>query len=840
MKSLVRISALALTALSPIPVFAQDAPAGEAADSADAGEIVVTARKREESLQEVPVAITALGADELQSARVETLQDVAKLTPGLNYTPLFGRQNQLPIIRGVAQTLGALNVGVFLDGVYLSGKASVDLELNDLERVEVIKGPQSALYGRNTFAGAINYVTARPTSEVSGRAEFTVGTRGLYKSIVSVSGPLSDTLRVRVGGYSQKSNGFYRSAIDGGRVDFTKSYGGTGTLEWQPDDALTVTLRGTYFEDDDGQPPSNVIRNNSGIGFPSGAGANPLVRRNLLYVGQLPEIPRNGVQVSTRGINIRPGSVVPIVFRNNVGAGGVTSAANVTAQYPEIDFFGDKQKSLRTSLTFEYDFGNATMTAISAYARRKFDYTYDGDNTVCDQTTAIPAVPPFPVRPAGGCPNFGFPAVVNPVGQNNYALSSAIGTSKDYSQELRFQSSGDNRIDWLFGFFYYHNRNASIDRSIAPVTQATANSYLFPRQVIKTDSYAAFGSLNFKITDALTLSGELRYEYEEQSFTQVPTNPAGGGATAATATRIERNVSNLFDLEQDFRFTTPRVILDYKLSDDNLIYVSYSRGAKTGGFNTGINIFPNQRTFDGEFADNYEAGVKTTFDGGRIRANLAGFIIDWKDQQVVDQNPVTAGGSSTNRSYTTNSASSKIYGLEFDAVARLANFFTLSGNYAFTDAEYRSFTDATLNGIPAVPGPAAPGNLALAGLPNINFDGRRLPYVPRHKFVVSPILTFPFMNDDGSIEARADISYQSKTFLRADNFAFFDDRTNVDLRLTANYDMYRLQLFVNNVTNERSPVAGVRFFDSTNFSVSSPYVTGYPGRQYGASFGVKF
>ncbi|PZN94899.1 MAG: hypothetical protein DCF31_08050 [Alphaproteobacteria bacterium] len=144
------------------PALAQSPPAPARVDTAagaDGNEIIVTARKRNERLQDVPVAITAFDAADIKSARIERLADLAKLTPGLNYAPLFGAQNQLPIIRGAAQTLGQLNVGVFLDGIYLSGKAGVDLELNDLQRIEVVKGPQSALYGRNTFSGAINYVT---------------------------------------------------------------------------------------------------------------------------------------------------------------------------------------------------------------------------------------------------------------------------------------------------------------------------------------------------------------------------------------------------------------------------------------------------------------------------------------------------------------------------------------------------------------------------------------------------------------------------------------------------------------------------------------------------------
>jgi iron complex outermembrane receptor protein len=168
----------------PQVAFAQQAPAA-ASDDAD---IVVTARKREEDLQRVPLAIDAFSAKEIKDAKIERLSDLAKLAPGLNYTPLFGAQNQLPIIRGAAQTFGQLNVGVFLDGIYLSGKAAADLELNDLERVEIVKGPQSALYGRNTFAGAINYITKRPSEAFEGEVEAIDEANGRVTVMLSIFG----------------------------------------------------------------------------------------------------------------------------------------------------------------------------------------------------------------------------------------------------------------------------------------------------------------------------------------------------------------------------------------------------------------------------------------------------------------------------------------------------------------------------------------------------------------------------------------------------------------------------------------------------------------------------
>ncbi len=804
MPHILKLSLLGATALSatiPATVSAQTAPvAVAAADSS--GDIIVTARKKAESLQDVPVAITAYDSEAIKAARIENLADVGKLTAGLNYTPLFGMQNQLPIIRGAAQTLGQLNVGVFLDGIYLSGKAGVDLELNDLARVEVVKGPQSALYGRNTFAGAINYVTQRPSDKLAATAEVSGGGESYFKAAASVSGGLSDTIRVRVGGYYKSFDGFYNSGIDGGRVDFQKSYGGQGVVEWTPTPQLTATFRLSYTKDDDGQPPSSVITNNSAPGTPAGstfpgfpAALIPSIQRNLLYIGNVPSIPENGVVVNTGCVPGLPGGC-----------------------------YGDREKTTRASGTLAYDFGAATLTSLTSYSYRAAEYTYDGDNTICSIT--------------GGCPNFGYPfAPKNPQGKSDYGLSSNIGYYRDISQELRLQSNGKQRFEWLVGAFYYNNHTNTTDRGITlPGALAITNynsvagssvgaqAYRYPRTVLTTDSISVFASGTYHLTDKFGVTGELRYEHENQTFLQ---GQSVSDASITAAGFVPTGGNTPFNLAQSFHFWTPRVILNYKFSPDVLGYASYARGAKTGGFNTGLNVTAAQRTYQPEYSNNYELGLKTTLFNRVLTLNAAAYYDDWQDQQATCQNPVTSGGSSTNRSYLCNVAASEIYGLELEAVVRPSPYFALAANYTYTHARYKKFVDDSLA-----------QTLALAGLPGLNFDGKSLPYVPDHKFVVSPTITIP--GDQIKTELRADIVTQSKTFVRADNLQIFEGFTTVDLRATFRYGQAWLQLWANNVFDNATPVAGVRFFDSSNYSVSSPQVTGASRRLLGATLGFKY
>ena len=859
MRSLFRAALLTAAATVPFAAQAQTAtggnpttstePTGSTADPAanagGTGDVVVTARKTAERLQDVPLAITAFNAQELQSARVTSLADIAKLTPGLNYTPLFGRQNQLPIIRGAAQTLGQLNVGVFLDGIYLSGKGGVDLEVNDLERVEVVRGPQSALYGRNTFAGAINYVTKRPTATLSGSGLAEVGEDGLLRFRASLSGPITDTIRVRVGGYYREFDGFYRSSIDGGRVDFEQSYGGIGTIEWQPTQNFTLTLRASYSKDDNGQPPSSVILTNAGLGTPAGGSATQ--QRNLIFIGEVPAIPENGVTVNTGTFS---------------GLPGIT--------------YGDREETARGSATIEHDFGGALLTSISAYAKRNAQYTFDGDNTICNVAATG----------STGCPNFGFPfAAAIPLGSSAIALSSNKGFLRDVSQELRLQSHRGGPIDWLVGAYYYDNINFGIDRGLSPLTTSGATAYsgfngnyAFPQTRLTTKSFALFGSLTWHATSQLEISGELRHETERQTFAQRPTYVtsaarstlvfaaptaaqalalaqydaaiAAGAVPSPVATSATVPFTGSYTIfptpdgvsgplaatgaapftatRQQFNFVTPRVIVSYHITPDIMFYSSYARGTKTGGFNTGLNVFANQRTYQPESSNNFEVGFKSDFMDHRLRFNAAGYAIEWNNQQATCQNPVSAGGSSTNRSYLCNVAASTIYGIETDAVARFSDFFTLSANYTYTHARYDRFVDDSLAQA-----------LILAGLPAINFAGKHLPYVPDHKLVVTPRFDFR-VGGDATIEARADVQYQSRTYLRADNLQNFGDKTVVDLRLTGRVSNFTAQVFVNNVFDDDRPVAGVRFFDSVNYSVSAPLITGASRRLIGGSIGYSF
>ncbi len=759
-------------ALIASPVWAQsDADSDEISnDATQLDEIVVTARKRSEELQETPAAISAFTADDIEATNIQTIDDVALQTTGLNFSPIFGSVVATPIIRGSAQTFGAPNVGVFLDGVYLTGKSALDIALADLERIEVVKGPQSALYGRNTFAGAINYVTKQPTLDQYGTIKTSFGNYGQGEIQASYSGPLSESVAIRLAGRHREHDGYFKSSLDGGQIDFEESAGASMDLSFLSDFGLDMTLRTSFNDDNNGQPASEIVRANglnrvtavippsTGLGLPQS------------YIGQLPD------------------------RRDRLAVNTVSNG--------EINAYGYREKTYRASLQTNYAFDFATLTSISAWSRRDTEYQFDGDNTVCDRAS---------------CPNFGPPLAG---GSSRFATSSETGKTRDISQELRLTSNGDGPFTWLGGLYYYRTTNKAVQRSLAPITPTAAATFGFPFLGNYTRSVAFFGSVGYQFNDQWGLHVEARKEREDQEFIQYPTRVAGVPATSTSLLT--------FDLNQDFSFFTPKAVVDFKLSPDTLLFASISKGVKAGGFNSNLRILDTQRRYQEESSRNYELGAKMDWLDGRLRTNATLFRTDWDDQQVACQNPISAGGTSTQRTYTCNVGESKINGLEFDLQALLTEGLVANFGYTYTNAEYKKFVDDSLA-----------ATLVNAGQPAYNFVGRKLPYVPESVF-------FAALNGEMELAdswrgfGYLGINRQSKQYLRADNLAFIRGRTLANLRLGVRNDAWTISAAVENLADDDAAVTGVRFFDSTNFSVPAPLVTWSNPRQYSVSVQYNF
>jgi iron complex outermembrane receptor protein len=363
-------------------------------------EIIVTARKREEVLMEVPVAISVLTANDLELKGVKNLQDVALFTPGLSYFDAIQNQLGTPVVRGVSQTnLNSpdRNVAIFYGGVYLANSNASNLELLDLERVEVVKGPQSALYGRNAFMGAINFVPAAPTQDLFAHGEITIGSDERLESRIRVAGPLTDTLGGRLAVSRNTFDGTWDNIGDpSNNLGGYETTNVSGVLQWDPSEAFSARLFGFWTDDRRDSSPQYCAALNCGP------------------------------------------TAVPTVI-----CGDIPVQREIGAD-PEALAFSREVSLL--SFDASYDFGPMSLAGQVAY------YKADMDNYSDYQTGAHSGE-----GSVFSIVNVSAPTVVLRQQAVPYFVGSGRGDSESWSVELRLESDQEQRLRWMAGGFYFEN-----------------------------------------------------------------------------------------------------------------------------------------------------------------------------------------------------------------------------------------------------------------------------------------------------------------------------------------------------------------------------------------------
>ena len=449
-------------------------------------EVIVTARKREENLQEVPLSVTAFNASTLQDYRMFSPEDIAGFTPGFSFVNSFGRDSDRPVVRGMSNILGSPNASFFIDGVYVPGTIS-STELQMLERVEVIKGPQAALYGRATFSGAINYVTRRPTNELEGQVTVTVAEHDTTNTNAYVSGPLiEDKLYFYLGAGFSEYGGEYNNTISGDEVGGEETTTFTGKLLWTPNDAFEASLRVTTQKDDDdhiamwlqGQEYNNCFD-------------------------------ANASRPAARGYY----------------CGTVNTSDEVTLR---TDFFpnpGIERDVMRTALNMDWELGNGWMiSSITGYQESETDRQIDVSY--------------------GGYDAFSFfNAFYSPTGQFWRVQEEEEET---FSQELRLSSSSDQRLRWSVGAYWYDSEfEQTVDDRINPLTSfevaldpavSRQEPNSFPEKTT-VENFAIFGSVEFDFTESLTGTVEVRQATDEIESVFYPYLPG----------QVEESFSEEFD-----------------------------------------------------------------------------------------------------------------------------------------------------------------------------------------------------------------------------------------------------------------------------------------------------
>ena len=782
--------------------------AASASDGLALEEVVVTARKRSEELHDVPISITAFNAAALESRGIESIYDLAMLTPNLSFAQSFGRVFDRPVIRGQSQILGERTVSYVVDGVYIAGSLSGS-DLDDLESVEVLKGPQAANYGRGSLAGVISYRTRKPSADWRGSGTASYGDDGYNELAGNVSGPVfGEKLTFKLGARYYNYDGQYTGISSDGR---TPTFGAerskrvSGALRWQPTDDIDVTVRAFGSQNTDGPYP---YYNNPTLNCFTTAPA----ARGGSFCGKEPEISRDGVlQIDLADIE-------------RVGRPGI-----------EADTF-------LYSAEANWKLGTTVLTGLVSWNRQDEDWIID--NYVIDTLATTRSTVPSPTL-----------TIANP---GNVQRVTQV---REYrSQELRLASKSESRLQWMVGAYHFDQEflgsSALVAYNINLANGMAAPTNTGPVGTIRvaagipaptyTNNEAVFGSLGFDLTDRWHLGFEGRYSRDE--------------LTTNNATQVGGSCARVLNVK--YSSFTPRGTAIFDLTPDANVYVSVARGNKPGDFNTalcGATIpaaeFARLSTVTPlavkeEQSLNYELGTKLRLLDGRMSLDAAVFFTDWTDQQISQSQVYTQiNGAVTNTSLIGNAGKTEVQGIELSWRWKLSRSWDLNAAYGYAKAEFQQLCDATyaqLLGSPvttsgpcpsAIPNPATPATAT-------NFadvSGFRTANSPLHTGSVGAEFRMA-VRSDWSLFARSDFSYQSERFAEVYNHASTGDSTRLDARLGLETEAWKVTLWGRNLADDRSP-SSVRRITAPNAAV--PLTRAYDmfmpnGRQFGVTANYRF
>jgi outer membrane receptor protein involved in Fe transport len=843
-----RTSRAALTAAfslaSALAASAAAAQSPEAAEGLQLEEIVVTARKREESLQDVPIAVTALSAQRIEELRITSPDDIARFTPGFSFSSGFGRSGgERPTIRGQTNILGAPNASFFVDGIYVSGR-SLSTETSNLERIEVIKGPQAALYGRATFAGAINYITKRPSNDFTGKLSVTGGQHDEREASGFVSGPIvEDRLLYYVGARTWRFDGGYTNAFDGGDAGAQRSNSGTVKLLWTPNEAFEATLLGTLAKDDDpGALPIVLLGrqfNNCQLRVVSGSAANNfagtiLPRSPGYYCGEAPG-------ASDLGLQIRQ--------RSDVLPGGLGS------------WRGDKRLGLTTRTTFG---GGYQLTTVTGYHEEdggsRTDVSYDA-----------------------------YDAFANLFGssQSGAFWGSDSFEREDFQQEIRLDSPAERAFRWRLGGYYFKGNADTLSNKkyLAPGSALQANCVTLPGGFIQCpqstveplsetelENRAVFGDIEYDVTDRFTITAELRRATEEAEQLNIQAVTTLPGCNPMAPTNTPGVTIDLCRFKGEWKSTTPRVTLRYKATPDATFYLNAAKGTKPGGFNTatavqtGINSrIDVPAVYEEEESKAYELGAKLVLFDRRATLNAALFYTEITGQQLTSNVVgVTAAGAASVNSFITNLGGTEVKGLELDGTLLISDRWDAQFTFSWVDSKIESFLDNNQANLfspnPAFstapsssgprtlcnnrpPAPQVPGrefcdvliaaDLAAWG----NVAGAFSPRTPKIQASLASSYRGEFGNGWGWRIA-GDVTYEGKRYGQVDNLNRTPAHTYVGARLSLSDENWELTLWGKNLFDDDGPIDILRYIDSRGITPATfftPAIGGVTPRGFGLS-----
>lgn len=720
--------------------FAQDAgqPAADEVQQPNVrGDvIVVTARRRQETAQEVPLAISVVKGDSIEATGNFNIVKLQQLAPTLQVYTTNPRNTSVNI-RGLGVPFGLTSdgfeqgVGIYVDDVYNSRVAAATFDFLDVNQVEVLRGPQGSLYGKNTTAGAINITTNQPTFDFEGRAELTVGNLNLKQAKAAISGPLSDTIAARVAIASTSRRGTLYNVTSQRWINEQDNLGIRGQLLFKPNDDFSLTLSGDYSKQDPECCGTTFVR--------VGKTQRPLARQyDALAAAQGYVVPsRNPYdRLTDLDSNLNAGNKI----------GGV-------------------------SAKIKWDVGPGTLTSVTAW--RFWDWKPENDRDFTGLSIVSKSQ--------------------NPSQQDQYSQEFRYNyESKDvdfvvglfgFKQRIDTQGTeqqGDDAAQWSLAPSTDPTNPANIPATLSGLTASNT-------QWLKADSAALFGQLSWKVTDALTIQPGVRLNYDKKSgfYQRVVTNAQGQTISCTTVAEpgtikgttqqcgvYQPQVSAPSDSAWNFTYDFN---VNYKVARDVLAYATYAKSFKTLGINqNGLPLnADNTVNYDAstvkpESVNHYELGLKTQFWDRRATFNLTAFRTEIKNFQAT----VNGGQFGTVRGYLANAEKVRSQGIEADFKVVVSDRFTAYANGAYTDAKYKKFTNAPcppeLSGGTLQPSGQA-ADYSQAGVPGAlsprqcDISGQDLPGVSKWAFSYGGEYNIPvtLLAKEGQVYLGVDGNYRS-------------------------------------------------------------------------------
>jgi iron complex outermembrane receptor protein len=598
-------------------------------------EVIVTARKREESLQDVAVSVTAI-TEQLTRSSVRNLQDIQDFVPNVTIDKTPGTQGASIAIRGISfqETDKSLDapIGVILDGVYLGVTAGQLLNNFDIERVEVLRGPQGTLFGKNTIGGAVNVIRSAPTKELGGELRIAAGDWDKQEVNGLINLPLTDKGGVKLYASSLQHDGYIKNNIIGddiGAVDY-KQYGATVAFDVTDNFDLSLTMERIDDDSEMGGAWANFNKTSDFACF------------TTLGLG-IPGIPDSTAPFGTGCKDFDDESDKDHSSQNGRNTGEVTN-----------DY---------ANLTMNWMLGDWRLTSITGYLNREDSsrVEYDASRT-----------------------EFLYVETATDYEQTSqeFRINGNVGENINVTGGLYYWDSEYKQFQESFDMWYFFGFNEAMGFGPGDISQDLNGEG-------SNTAYSAFASVDWTLTDRLLLNLGGRYTWEEKTFSGQSGNyiyvPTGVPIIPQGPTR---------NLKDDWTEFSPRVALQYTVNDDMMVFGSYSSGFKSGGFFARTQFIDTLNSYDPEYVDTYELGIKSEWMDNRMRFNATVFYSDYTDKQ---EDIIVADANGTVGTIVSNASDVEIMGLELELTAAITSKLTVFLQAGIIDSEYSEF-DADITG----------------------------------------------------------------------------------------------------------------------------------------------